>query len=206
MDEVKEIRVPLSGSAIYVTGTVNGVDKVWTRQEGNWWSTTADRSADGIYVVALTIVYADGKAVNDSITLYYGLVLITDRTNDDVLNGTKKGFYNSSDLNRVGAAMQYVRDRLVAEGYTVEGVSPRTDWKQSDYFLPSNMEMYLGYLGVLREVLALPEGTPEVPSTMRKFSYSAANDIEKILEVIDQMITNSVSFLFYSDDLYSGEV
>lgn len=204
--DTKEIRVPLSGSAIYVTGTVNGVDKVWTRQEGNWWSTTADKSVDGIYVVALTIVYADGKATNDSITLYYGLVLITDRTNDDVLAGTKKGFYNSSDLNRVGAAMQYVKDRLIAEGYVVDGVSPKTDWKQSDYFSPSNMEMYLGYLGVLREVLLLPRGTPEVPSTMRKFSYSAANDIEKILEVIDKMITNSLSFLFYSDDLYSGEV
>lgn len=204
--DTKEIRVPLSGSVIYVTGTVNGVDKVWTRQEGNWWSTIADRSADGTYVVALTIVYADGKAVNDSVTLYYGLVLITDRTNDDVLNGTKKGFYNSSDLNRVGAAMQYVRNRLAAEGYIVEGVSPKTDWKQSDYFLPSNMEMYLGYLGVLREVLALPEGTPEVPPTMQKFTYQSANDIEKILEIIDRMLTNSLTFLVYSGDVQSGEV
>lgn len=43
--------------------------------------------------------------------------LITDRTQADVTAGNAKGTYKASDLNRVGAAMNYVADRLRAAGY-----------------------------------------------------------------------------------------
>lgn len=85
------VRVPLASNTLYVRGTVNGVDKVWTREEGNWWSTTADRADDGVYRVALSIVYEDGQTASDSVTLYYGLVLITDRTQADVDAGLHPG-------------------------------------------------------------------------------------------------------------------
>ena len=202
---MQTVRVPLASNALYVSGTVNGVEKVWTREEGNWWSTSADRAVDGVYRVALSIIYGDGKTTQDSVTLYYGLVLITDRTAEDVTKKTEKGFYNDSDLNRVGSAMAYLRDRLNDNGYTVD-IEPYTAWEESDIPTPNDMTLYLGCLGTLRSVLPLPDGTPETPDTMENLTYVTANDIEKILETIDDVLTKSITFVWYSGDIYSGEV
>ena len=199
------VQVPLAGSALYVSGTVNGVDKVWTREEGNLWSTTADRAPDGIYRVVLSIIYGDGKTATDIMTLYYGLVLITDRTQQDVTDGTAKGSYNASDLNRVGSAMAYLRERFNDHGYNVQ-IAPKTTWKEIDVPTKSDMTLYLDCLGTLRGVIALPEDTPKTPKTMENLTYKTANNIEKILEAIDSMLSKSLSFLWYSGDIYSGEV
>ena len=202
---IQTVRVPLASNALYVSGTVNGVDRVWTREEGNVWSTTADRATDGVYRVVLSIIYGDGKTTSDSITLYYGLVLVTDRTQNDVANGTKKGYYNAEDLNRVGAAMVYLRDRLNDNGYNIE-IEPETAWTVSDIPTQSDMVYYLGCLGELKSVLSLPPSTPEAPETMENLTYTGANNIEKILEAVDDMLTKSITFLWYSGDLYVGEV
>lgn len=202
---MQTVRVPLASNALYVSGTVNGVDKIWTREEGNIWSTAADRATDGVYRVALSIIYGDGKTTTDSVTLYYGLVLVTDRTQADVTNGTDKGYYNVSDLNRVGSAMAYIRDRFNDNGYDVD-ISPDTTWTESDIPTPEDMTLYLGCLGTLRAVLPLPDDTPETPESMENLTYVTANDIEKILETIDDVLTKSLTFLWYSGDLYSGEV
>ena len=191
--------------ALYVSGTVNGVDKVWTREEGNLWSTIADRSTDGVYRIALSIIYGDGKTATYSVTLYYGLVLITDRTQQDVTNGTRKGSYNASDLNRVGAAMVYLRDRFNDNGYDIQ-INPKTDWKEIDVPVRSDMSIYLGCLGTLRNAINLPEDVPQTPKSMIELNYITANNIEKILESVDSALSKSISFLWYSGDLYSGEV
>lgn len=201
---MQTVRVPLASNALYVSGTVNGVDKIWTREEGNWWSTTADRADDGVYRVALSIVYGDGKTTSDSVTLYYGLVLITDRTQADVDNGTEKGSYNASDLNRVGAAMAYLRDRFNANGYNIQ-IDQKSTWREIDVPTQSDMTLYLGYLGTLKSAIALPEWTPEAPASMEYLTFTKANDIERILEVIDAMITLMVNGYWYSGELYSGE-
>lgn len=198
------VRVPLASNTLYVSGTVNGVDKVWTREEGNWWSTTADRADDGVYRVALSIVCGDGQTASDSVTLYYGLVLITDRTEQDVTNKTAKGSYNTSDLNRVGAAMAYLRDRFNANGYDIQ-IDPKTTWREIDVPTQSDMTLYLGYLGTLKSAITLPEWTPEAPASMEYLTFTKANDIERILEIIDAMITLMVNGYWYSGELYSGE-
>ena len=199
------VRVPLASTALYVSGTVNGVDKVWTREEGDWWSTTEDRADDGVYRVALSIVYGDGKTASDSVTLYYGLVLVTDRTQQDVTNGTQKGSYNASDLNRVGSAMDYLRDRFNANGYHIQ-INPKTTWREIDVPTQSDMTLYLGDLGTLKSAIALPVYTPEAPASMEYLTFTKANDIERILEVIDAMITLMVNAYWYSGELYSGEL
>lgn len=199
------VRIPLASNTLYVSGTVNGVDKVWTREEGNWWSTAADRATDGVYRVALSIIYGDGKTTSDNVTLYYGLVLITDRTQQDVTNGTEKGSYNASDLNRVGAAIVYLRDRLNENGYFVN-ILPKTDWLESDVPTDTSMDFYLECIGTIRGVLPLPSDTPEVPETMLNLTYTTANNIGKILEAVDDVLTKSITFLYYSGDICSGEV
>ena len=90
---------------------------------------------------------------------------IYDRTLSDVINGTKKGYYNADDLNRIRDALQYVSDRLRSNGYPVTLQSPATK-EIGDIPLPSMLQVYLTDLAILRGVIAVTETTPEVPADM----------------------------------------
>lgn len=131
--------------------------------------------------------------------------LVTDRTNEDVLNQTAKGSYNADDLNRVGAAMQYIADRFAAYGYQVS-ISPKTDWAASGYLSTATAGKYLADLAVLRAALTVLTSTPNVPPDMDGLTYTEANDIEQILKDIDMLLTNAEMAWYRSGDLYAGEV
>lgn len=139
--------------------------------------------------------------------------LITDRTQSDVDARNAKGTYNASDLNRVGFAMTYLADRLKSEGYDPH-ISPKTDWNDDDCVTPAAQAVYLGDLSELRKQFAMMKSTPEVPqrilatgiNTNDGLTYTLANDIEKILEDVDYLLTKSIQSRFFSVELFSGEV
>ena len=122
--------------------------------------------------------------------------LITDRG-----SGT---FYNASDLNRVGDAVRYLAKRFTDYGYAV-AVSPKADWSESDTPTASQMETYRLNIANLRAAIAIMASTPETPETMRALDYVKANDIERILQDLDTLITNMEQAWFFSGDLYAGE-
>lgn len=130
--------------------------------------------------------------------------LITDRTAADVASGTDKGYYNVTDLNRVGAAVKYIAKQFTGYGYAVE-ISPKTDWSESDTPTASQMETYRLNIANLRAVIAIMASTPKTPETMRFLDYLKANDIERILQDLDTLITNMEQAWFFSGDLYAGE-
>lgn len=130
--------------------------------------------------------------------------LITDRTAADVSLGRDKGYYNAADLNRVGEAVAYIAERLTGYGYAVE-VSPKADWSESDTPTASQMETYRGNIAILRAVIAVMASTPKTPETMRFLDYLKANDIERILQDLNTLITNMEQAWFFSGDLYAGE-
>ena len=199
------LSVSLPSEIIYVSGTVNGTAYTWTLIEGAW-TATVERAADDTYAVALTAVTAAGTSTNFELTLYYGLLtLITDRTAEDVANKTAKGFYNASDLNRVGAAVQYIAERFASQGYTV-AVSPKTDWLASDIPTASELETYRQNIATLRALIAVIKSTPETPETMRFLDYIKANDIERILLDLDTLLTNAALAWYQSGELFAGEV
>lgn len=199
------LSVSLPSEIIYVSGTVNGTAYTWTLIEGAW-TATVERAADDTYHVALTAVTAAGTSTNFELTLYYGLLtLITDRTAEDVANKTAKGFYNASDLNRVGAAVQYVAERFAAQGYAVT-VSPKTDWLASDIPTASELETYRQNIATLRALLAVMPITPEAPDSMAGLTYTEANDIERILLDLDTLLTNAALAWYQSGEIYAGEV
>lgn len=130
--------------------------------------------------------------------------LITDRTAADVRLGRDKGFYNATDLNRVFDAVAYIAERFTDCGYAV-AVSPKTDWSESDTPTASQMETYRLNIAHLRAVIAIMASTPETPETMRALNYVKANNIERILQDLDTLITNMEQAWFFSGDLYAGE-
>lgn len=113
-------------------------------------------------------------------------------------------FYNASDLNRVGDAVRYLAKRFTDYGYAV-AVSPKADWSESDTPTASQMETYRGNIASLRAVIAVMASTPETPETMRALNYVKANNIERILQDLDTLITNMEQAWFFSGDLYAGE-
>lgn len=160
------IAVSLPPNTLYVSGTVNGVDKVWTNTEGNTWETAADKAPDGKYLVALVIISSTGSTSEESFTLYYGIVsLITDRTAADkrrseYLAGLDyadmtaaekaewdsdlKGAYNASDMNRVESAVDYLAKALLdmLDGLKAYAAEKGVGWDKifAPPFDPNNMQ------------------------------------------------------------------
>ena len=221
------IDVSLPGGVVYVTGTVNGAEYTWT-QIGAAWRAVVARSNDDRYVVALTAIDAQGVTRTYDLTLYYGLLhLITDRTQADVdrvrallrkwRDGTisdaekaewaldLKGAYNASDLNRVGAAIRYVAGRLHEYGYSV-AVAPKEDWLVDDDPTAGQMESYRHDIAAIRAALAVKPSTPPAPGSMDGLTYVEANNIEQILLDVDALLTLISQGLYYSGEIYSGEI
>jgi hypothetical protein len=227
----RTLSTTIPGSPLYVSGTVNGVATTWTNTDGDIWETVAERSSDDIYRVELTIINQAGTASTASVVLYYGLHLVTDRVQADVDRvkelivkwkaGTiteeevtewfseLKGAYNAADLNRVGAAMVFLRDKLADAGYTVD-IDPKIDWiggdddEISDIPTASQMATYLSQVRALRDKLA-GEYTA-LPNSMVNLDFQGANHIEKVLEEIDVLITLMQTAYVYSGEVYGGEV
>lgn len=63
-------------------------------------------------------------------------------------------------------------------------------WYESDVPTVSLMTRYRANVAALRGVLALPDGTPAVPETMRRLTPAAANSIEAVLLALDIILTN----------------
>lgn len=199
------LSVSLPSEIIYVSGTVNGTAYTWTLIKGAW-TATVERAADDTYVVALTAVTAAGISTNYTLTLYYGLLsLITDRTRADVANQTDKGFYNASDLNRVGAAVEYIGGRFTALGYACP-VTVKKDWLTSDAPTASQMEAYRQNIVTLRGQIAVMASTPDAPASMAGLNYVKANNIEQILLDLDALIDKLIKSWYFSGELYAGEV
>lgn len=170
------------------------------------------------YTYSVTAYNDDGESESTTLTYYAVpenpiLYLVTDRTAADVNAGNYKGTYKASDLNRVGATMNYVADRLKAAGYDPH-ISPKADWKDDDWVDPAAQAVYLGDLEELRKQFTMLESTPEVPPrilatgirTNDGLTYVWANNIEQILVDIDALLTNIAAGWLYSGEIYSGEV
>lgn len=221
------IDVSLPGGVVYVTGTVNGAEYTWT-QIGAAWRAVVARADDDRYVVALTAIDTQGVTRTYDLTLYYGLLhLITDRTQADVNRarallrkwwaGTMtdaekaewaldlKGAYNASDLNRVGAAVRYVAGRLHEYGYSV-AVAPKEDWLVDDDPTAGQMEIFRRDIAAIRAALDVKPSTPPAPGSMDGLTYIEANNIEQILLDVDALLTLISQGLYYSGEIYAGEI
>ena len=131
-------------------------------------------------------------------------------------NLTAKGHYNVSDLNRVSEAVQYIAELLKGYGYKVDydpiliqhGTSTTSDltWKRNDIPIKSQMDQYIKNIRSVREAFPVYETTPVVPLGMDQLTWEQANDIEKILFDLNEIITKMEKAWLYSGDLYSGDL
>lgn len=147
------------------------------------------------------------------------LNLITDRTSSDVTraktlldkvknNGIEnlttselaeyiaglKGCYSIPDLLRVENAVKYISDLLNKYGY-VNTVNVKLDWKDGDLFTPTQQTRYLNNLNILKNAYCTSTNTPSTPDTFNP--YNKANDIEKILINIEEIIISMPQYFIH---------
>ena len=120
--------------------------------------------------------------------------------------GEMKGRYSHTDMNRVENAMLEISRNLRSLGYDVPSLFLKTNWTVRSIPTREDFDRCFGNVETLRGVLPLPATTPETPTTESRWNYIAANDLEKILEVIDEMTQKLVSARYYAGDIYAGEI
>lgn len=153
--------------------------------------------------------------------------MITDRTEHDVARwrelhdkgwsamtaderiewmGEMKGRYSFADMNRVESAVAALSARFVKEGYLTSPLSVKTDWNHRSIPTRADMARYLGNIALLRGLLPGYPTTPDAPTIDQRMNYKRANDIEKILLDLDDILTKIPNSRFYAGEIYSGEV
>lgn len=136
------------------------------------------------------------------------LNLIYDRTADDVAEALRltqkafagtltdeektvwlagmKGAYDAIDMNRVAAAVLTLSGLLNAAGYKNE-VSAQ-NFVEGEDSTDEKYSVYLSNVQTLRDAIAVRASTPELPAADAKFDYVGANNIEKILADLDELL------------------
>lgn len=201
----QNIRVSLQSTVVYVTGTVNAVPVTWTQVGANDWEAVAAKSDSNTYLVELTAIDKAGNSATYSLNLNYGLQLITDRTEEDVTQETEKGYYWITDLNRVGNAVKYIANLFAQQGTTVDVVG-KTDWQDNQIPTPQQLERYLQDVRNLREATDIKQLLPEIPSSIDDLGVDGANNIERLLELLEFYIFELLKSFFYSNEISCGEV
>ena len=58
---------------------------------------------------------------------------------------------------------------------------------------------------LVEQKLSLPDNAPSVPNSLDKLTYQTANDMELLLWMIDQRITQTTAAFRYSGTMYCGQ-
>lgn len=152
-----------------------------------------------------------------------GLNALSEEERAEYMAGMK-GAYNATDLNRIGEAVKYIADRMIAlpgelEAYRISKdvddspayhvpydpdtviVTAKRDWTYADTPTQTQMTSFLNDLSCLRMQLTLPIDAPVVPDSMDNLGYETANAIERLLRMIHDAFVKTESNLYYKIDL-----
>lgn len=117
-----------------------------------------------------------------------------------------KGAYNASDLNRVEAAVRYVADQMIELGYPIS-LSTVTSWSRTSKPNTNDLQRYFNNVAKLRAMFPVYNTTPATPSSnMSTFNHEKANDLEKILLDVEDLLIKMAAAWFYTGDIFMGEV
>lgn len=122
--------------------------------------------------------------------------------------GKLKGSYSSADLNRVGTALNYLRNRLAEASYITypTDFTAKTNWTITSIPTAADLTYYLKCVSNIREAMAQFETTPPAPTDTGALNIDEANNIEKILIDVETLINNMLAARLYCKDVFAGEI
>ncbi len=126
------------------------------------------------------------------------VTIITDRTELDVLNGTSKGVYNYTDLNRVESAVKELYTQLKVYMPAIDDIITKIDWApfepdveylsiNNNWFTKEQRERYLTNVQKLAIMVVIADKI-NLPTSMDNLDYIGANNIEKAIGIIEKAI------------------
>lgn len=122
-------------------------------------------------------------------------------------SGDMKGAYNANDLSRVGQALHLLKDDLIQCGYLgYIKFNVKQYWNDSNVPTAAEFTDYLKAVETVRAAMAQYPTTPKTPADTGSLDVQGANDIEKIIIDIDELITKMRAARFFGGDLYGGEI
>ena len=133
-----------------------------------------------------------------------GLAALSAEEKAEYLSGMK-GAYNYTDFNRLGEAIAYLVERMKELDIHDSSIIPKVDWVMGDTPTQSQVSNLLSCLKKLRAKLSLPDDAPSVPNSLDKLTYQTANDMELLLWMIYQRITQTTAAFRYSGTMYCGQ-
>lgn len=137
-----------------------------------------------------------------------GFLNMTDAERAEWLAGNMKGAYNKGDLNRVGEALNYLRDRLIDANYITyqTNFTAKTNWTVASIPTAADLTHYLQCVANIRDAMAQFENTPPAPTDKGALTYTEANNIEQILIDVETLINNMLAARYYCGDVFAGEI
>ena len=137
-----------------------------------------------------------------------GFANMTEEERAEWLADNMKGAYHKGDLNRVGAALNYLHDRLLAAGYITYQTTftAKTNWTVTSIPTAEELKHYLQCVFNIREAMAQFATTPPAPTNTGALNHEEANNIEKILIDVETLINNMLAARFYCGDVFAGEI
>ena len=115
-------------------------------------------------------------------------------------------FYTNSGTGAFTAGPENIEYETITEEVLVPDERDPYTWFEDDIPTSGMMAQYITNLSELRGQFVQAETTPSVPPKMNELTWEEANNIEKILEDVDALLTNISAAWFFSGDLFSGEV
>lgn len=115
-------------------------------------------------------------------------------------------FFSNSGTGTFTAGPENIEYETITEEVFVPDERDPYTWFQDDIPTQSIMDQYLTNLSELRSLFVQAATTPPVPPDMEWFTFQEANDIEKILVDIEDMMRRIEAAYLFSGDLFSGEV
>lgn len=131
--------------------------------------------------------------------------LITDRTAFDVLNRTDKGHYDYADLNRIGEAINYINQQIIACGADTRATHTAVEnWTRSSLPTDAQRQNIVDALDDIRLAVYRPASLPALPGTFKRLTYSGANNIEALLQIKSRIFDDIAASFPYSGYPESG--
>lgn len=120
-------------------------------------------------------------------------------------NAGLKGAMNAVDLNRIEAWLKYAEQELRARGYYCGMTFRSSNYTQTNILYRSDLDRIRKNVDTLRNCLyAIPDWRViEYSNTM---SWQQMNATEWDIQTIFTWLEKVMAFLFYSGEIYSGEV
>lgn len=103
------------------------------------------------------------------------------------MDWTSVDVYLAADLNRVESNTQYIRDEVIASGYTVPELTYKTDWKQEDILFNDDFNRIEGNIKTIADVYFTGADWEEMKTDwvpMDSVGYAFANRVERNLKIL----------------------